>query len=426
MKKLIPILCLFFALSNSAKAQTDVALSMGSAYANNVWYSLEDGQTGSAAVSGWDVAFVATASQSSVLTTSALFNTKLGKLYTIPGATPANFATADTAGLSTWTPLYNDPTSWASGAFNKPSAGGLDYGWGSYNTTTHNVDANRVFVIKYTSGLVKKMHLTLNSIAGTYTFVYDNYDNSDLHTQTINIATYNTKNFVYYSLSSNAIVDREPVASGWDFLLTQYYDMYPASVPTSMQQVGGVLHNLGVEVAQAKNVDQATYEDYASHTFDAGINSIGFNWKNLNYTTFLYETESTWVYFVKRSNDDIWKVVFTEFIGSSNGNYAFTKEKIYTATTAITSGTETSTDNLVLYPNPVTNGETTVLYTATEAGETSLELYDLAGNQIKQWAVHSKLGLNAYTIQANILNPGMYTVSVRSNENTFQQKLSVQ
>lgn len=427
MKKLFTLVCLLLTLSTRLAAQTDVSLSMGAGYANNIWYNLEDGQTGSASATNWDIALAATASQSSPLTTSILFNTKVGKLYAVPSTTPAQFSTVDTAGLgASWTPLYNDPTTWTSGAFNRPSAGGLDYGWGAYNMSSHNVEANRVFVIKYTSGTVKKLYITLNSMAGTYSLTYDNYDNSDPRTETITIATYNTKNFVFYSLSSNSILDREPAAANWDLLLTQYFDMYPANAPTSMQQVGGILHNLGVEVAQAVDVDQETYEDYAALTFSPDINSIGYDWKNLNYSSFLYETEDQWIYFVKRKNNDIWKVVLTEFVGTSNGNYGFTKEKIHTATTGILSASAQNNNNLVLYPNPTTGETTTVLYTADQAEESTLEVYDLSGVAIQQWAIHAQAGLNAFTVSTNTLKSGIYMIAVRSAQKVSQQKLIVQ
>ncbi len=419
-------MCLLITLSNPLKAQTEVNLSMGAGYANNIWYNLEDGQTGSSSATNWDIALAATSSPGAALTTSVLFNAKNGKLYAVPGISPAQFSTVDTAGLgASWTPLYNDPTTWAKGAFSQPATGGLDFGWGAYNVGNHSVEANRVFVIHYTSGLIKKLYLTLNSVAGNYSLVYDNYDNSDLQTETITISGYSSKNFVFYSLSSNSILDREPAAANWDIVLTQYFDMYPATAPTSMQQVGGVLHNLGVEVAQAVDVDQATYEDYSSLSFSTDINSIGYDWKNLNYGTFLYETEDQWVYFVKRKNNDIWKVVFTDFVGTSNGNYTFTKEKIYTATTGIISGQNTN-NNLVLYPNPATGETTTVLYNADQAEESTLELYDLAGISIQQWPVEAQAGLNAFTVPTNNLKSGIYMIAVRSGQKISQQKLIVQ
>src|SRR5690606_9282518 len=95
----------------TAMAQTTITdtVSMGAGYANNVWYSLENDEQGSAPIDNWDIALVPSGSPSNPLITSIFLNPKKGaanlSLYAVPGSTRADFSTIDTTGLSGWTAL---------------------------------------------------------------------------------------------------------------------------------------------------------------------------------------------------------------------------------------------------------------------------------------------------------------------------------
>ncbi|MES2134392.1 MAG: hypothetical protein V4506_18740, partial [Bacteroidota bacterium] len=202
---------------NSQTAVNDSAL-IGSA--NEVWYSLSTGTVATQPRANWDLGFTTDGYDVTILFNHAVGNS----VYIATGATLATFTTVTQADTSA-TPLYNSDSTWTLGALNQQPSGSYNYGWGSYNTTTHNITGNRVFIVKYPGNIFKKFYIQeLNNGTNpyTYTLVYANIDNSGQQTVAIPKQTYGTKNFVYYSFATNAIVDREPASANWDLLFTKY------------------------------------------------------------------------------------------------------------------------------------------------------------------------------------------------------------
>lgn len=439
MKKIITSLVCSFTLFTQVHAQTATTVSTGAGYANNVWYSFENGNVATTSATNWDIALAATISTSSPIVTSVLFNPKSGTLFVAPNAfTPVDdFADLDTAGMANgWTKLYNSDTEWGIGAFSQPGTGHPDYGWGTYDGISHTgFAARRIYVIRYGNGSTipytyKKLYLSLAFTGGTYTITYDKLDNSDPHTATLAIGDYSTKDFAYYSLANNVALDREPVNTTWDVLFTQYiatselYKSNPSSATpgAANQLVGGVLLNKNVKAAQANNVaDRATYQDAESQTFVSDINVIGWDWKYLN-ATFAWETVSDTVYFVEKSNGDIYSLYFTSFGGNANGNYNFTQQKVSTVT-----GTFGGKDkaSLAVYPNPTASGNATILYDFSNSNNAVLNVSDLTGNIVYSENIPSASGLNAYTFSTASLKTGLYVVSLSANGGVLQQKLMV-
>ncbi|MBL7719106.1 MAG: T9SS type A sorting domain-containing protein [Flavipsychrobacter sp.] len=425
MKKAV-LTSIFIASLSAAHAQAVLdTVSMGAQYANNVWYSLENDEVGTQPVGNWEIALAATSSQTSSLTTALHINSKVVKLYEAAGVPVADFSTVTTFD-NTWTELYNTDTTWSIGAFNTTTPmNQFDYGWGSYNTTTHNVEANRVFVLEYvgTTPTYRKMYVTLNTMAGTYTLVHANLDNSDMHTETLDFSPYTDKNFFYFTLTGNAIVDREPETDNWDLLFTQY----AAYIPTPYFPVTGILHNVDVEVIKAQQVaDVTTFVNYGAHTFDYKINGIGYNWKTLNNQTFTYNIEDSTVYFVKVANGDIWKMIMTGFGGSSNGSSMFSKEKLLTASVHTVQGASES--SLAVYPNPSTAATAQIVYhLGSNNRSVVLSVLDVTGKVVATAALDNTKGLHQQAIPgADRLLPGMYLVHVSTDKGSMQQKLIIQ
>ena len=63
----------------------------------------------------------------------------------------------DTTGYKSWTPLYNSDTTWTEGAFNMNATGHPNYGWGEYDTNTHNLTGVALYIIKTRAGSYKKI-----------------------------------------------------------------------------------------------------------------------------------------------------------------------------------------------------------------------------------------------------------------------------
>ncbi|MEI6175058.1 MAG: hypothetical protein WCR01_15035 [Bacteroidota bacterium] len=164
MKKMFPFLSaslfmlILFVFGFSAKGQGTMksdSVVMSAGYANEVYYSMENGIIQTSPRATWDISFRTSKRSSSILT-----NDGAGVvLYTYPKADTAGWASVDTAGLSSWQPMYNDPTDWENGAFSRNAKGHPDYGWGIYNDVTHDLTGDSLFVIKLRDGSFKKLRI---------------------------------------------------------------------------------------------------------------------------------------------------------------------------------------------------------------------------------------------------------------------------
>src|SRR3989304_935541 len=177
---------------------------LGAGYTDQSYYSLNNGEISNTDNTNWDIAFDASDRGYTIRT-----NGSIGTgLYLYPNGDSSGWATLDTTGLSAWTVLYNSDTSWGTGAFNRYENGN-DLGWGNYNTVTHNVDGDSLYVIKLSSGEWKKIWIK-KLAGGVYTFRYSNLDGSDEVNASLDKSGYSGRNFAYYSLQADSEIDREP------------------------------------------------------------------------------------------------------------------------------------------------------------------------------------------------------------------------
>jgi hypothetical protein len=335
-------------------------------------------------------------------------------LWTYPSADTTGWATIDTTGINSWVPKYNSDTSWVIGAFDKGAvtSNANDVGWGIYNSITHIITGDSLFVIKLSNGSYKKLWI-INSTGTGYNFKYADLNGSNLQTKFISKSAYANKIFGYYSLQTNTALDREPVTTAnWDLLFTQY----TAFVPTPYT-VGGVLSNKGVRVAQADNVSNpVTFNNWFGQPYKTAINEIGYDWKA--FTTSWLIAQDT-VYFVKSKTGDIWKMRFTGFGGSSNGNYIFSKEKL--STVGINENNEVKA-SVSIYPNPSNSSNVTVLYDLEKNySNAQLNIFDITGKLITQENLNNTIGFYSHTINTQNLKAGVYVVSIKLNNTTIQQ-----
>lgn len=419
MKRTLFSVVLACGFMQSMNAQVIDTVTTGQGYGNNIWYSLQNDDQASVPSNNWDIAFATTFAQTNPLATSILFNYKTGSLYAMPGSNPANFATLDTTGLSALTPLYNSDTTWTKGAFNRtPSLGQFDYGWGNYNTTTHGISANRIFVIKYANNTYKKLTIDFDYTAGEYQLKSSNLDNTGLQTKSIAYATYATKNFVYYNLGTNAIIDREPAAASWDLTFLQYN----TAVMGTQYPVAGIFQNHGVTIAKVYPVNNtATFTSWANQNYSAKINTIGYNWKITGQSGGVVIEDST-VFFVKAKTGDLWKVIMTGFVTGSGptgtGKYIFSKQKLSTA-----SVNEVEENVfMTIYPNPANESVTLVL---DNKAASSVAVYNVLGALVYSTEVEGN-GLQTVQVPVSEMNNGIYHVVCTSNGKATTQKLLVQ
>lgn len=396
-------------------AQTNVEVVTGASYVNDVYYSFNDGSVITTPRDNWDIAFAP-----DNMNVSILANNGYGvELYTYPNGAIADWATVDTAGLSTWTAMYNSIEDLYDGAFlrNMDFENAFDQGWGVYNMATHIIEGDSLFIIKTAAGTFKKLAIieaNPNAGANSWDFKYANLDGTDEQVVTIEADQYKDMNYVHYSIENNEILSREPNSTEWQLLFTKYFDY------TIPYYVSGVqVNSKYVTVQQIDEVNQADFEDYVEADFNGNMSEIGSDWKEFDMATFTYTVEEQRVYFTKVMNETAtdstyWKLYFTAFGGSSDGMYSFTQKNI-------SGGTFVNELEGValfqLYPNPVNS----MLHLVTDL-QTSMDvaIYDISGKLVYNQEI--KQGFNQEEINISNLKSGVYNLTISTDKGMTSQK----
>jgi hypothetical protein len=406
-------------MGQNTEAKDSVSLKQG--YEDRLWYSLSDGVQARVNQDKWDMAISVSGLSSAIRINS----TTGSKLWAYPKGDTSQFGTAiDTAGLKDqWRQLYNTDTSWSIGAFNANADPGssVDFGWGVYNRTSHHVVGDSFYVMKLGNGAFRQVWIE-RLASGTYTFHYADLDGQNGQTAEIRKDDYPNKAFAYYSLQNDKALDPAPAKSKWDLLFTQYTAFIP--VPYS---VTGVLQNAGVEAVKVDPVaNPRSYEGYDEQAFKGAINTIGYDWKSLNRQERDYEMADSTVYFVKTSSENVWRLLFEDFGGRSNGNFKFYKQKVTSETTGVDQKGVDDKLFLKVHPNPVSRSIAEVTYsTARDVKEVKLLLRNTEG-QIVQEANLQPGHLAQYTINTAGFEPGVYILQLRSDGQPQIQKLIIQ
>lgn len=404
-------------------SQTSDSVSINPGYANHTWYSLENGTVSSASKTSWDLGF-----EISGFTASILVNHVKGvTLWSYPNGDTSAWNTIDTAGISSWSALYNSDTSWNVGAFNvnMESNNAFDLGWGVYNMTTHHIVGDSLYILLDANGNYHK--LWVESLAsGTYTFKTADLDGNNETSHSLAKSSFVDKNFGYFDLATESTVDVEPLTSEWDLLFTQYAAIIPGygGYPST-----GVLLNKGVRAAAIYPIAEPdSFDEVSTVNLQTAMNTIGYNWKSINMSTFEWEIQDSLAYIIQKPNGDYWRVVFTGFGGSANGNYYFNKEKIETSsnpgdTTNSVSEINGTPSLLKAYPNP-SNGVFTLAYDFSNLSSSQLSLVDLNGKTIQNIRINNN-GLSTQQVTTNNLASGIYFLQLQSNEGVFVEKLMI-
>lgn len=400
-------------ISTSAIAQVNDTVSVGPGYANQTWYTISDGSRVSSANNNWDLAFEIKGYTATILVNTAAGNS----LWAAPNkiANESDFLSLDTVGITNWTTLYNSDTSLSVGAFNKNiSTNPNDIGWGIYNMTTHNIVGDSLFVIKLSNGTYKKLWI-ISLSSGVYNFRYANLNNTNDTTVALSKSGFIEKNFGYYSIQSNLQLDREPVISKADLIFTKY----TAFIPTPYS-VTGVLLNKGVKAIKARGVDVNTVS-VDQYSFVNTSNTIGYDWKRFDFTLG-YVIEDSLAFFVKPLSGNIYKLIFTGFGGSANGNFMFNTEEI--PSTNVTNESNENIASVAVYPNPIRNDNINLIFDILNTNEkANISIIDLTGNVIYNEESFFEKGLHQHTIASSILNAGIYFINITIANNSITKKI---
>lgn len=398
---------IFIAITSMLSAQvvSDI-VTTGEGYTNQIWYSLANGEVGNAPKDNWDLAF-----EISGFTASIRYNEQKGMAVYASPYSIADWAAVDTTGMANnWEVLHDDPKSWERGAFNMYSSSDFDLGWGIYNVVTHVIAGDSIYVVKLANGNFKKLRID-NLAAGTYNFTYADIDGQNEISAALVKSQFSGKNFGYYNLETNEVVDREPLSEDWDITFTKYIDLVGPDA-TTPYGVTGILQNYTAETAEATEtpVDDAVWSDFS---FSDEINVIGYDWKYFDFSLGYVITENL-SYFVMDQNGSVYQVVFTGFDGTSTGIYEFTVEEV--GTVGIT---EIDIYNLRAFPNP-SQGENVNIH--WDFGDFSqLRLIDLSGKLVLSQNISSQS--HSAEIPTSQLASGVYILQLQGASSFVNQKL---
>jgi hypothetical protein len=377
-------------------------------YTNDVFYSLSTGMVKSEMRANWDIAFT-----TSKMSSSLLINEASGvELYTYPGGDTAAWNNMDTSGFSTWKPMHNSEDSWEEGAFGTHAIGHPDYGWGTYNMVTHNVTGDSIFLIKTRSGMFKKLWIiSKQSALNINTYRYADLDGNNDTTVILDGNPYMSKNFVYYDLESNLLLDREPASSDWDILFTKYSAKQSTG---GYYMVTGVLLNYDTYSSQI-NMTDTSISNWSDNPMSDSMSTIGWDWKAFNMTSFTYEVEDSLVYFIQNQNGDVFKLIFTGFDGSTTGNVYFNKQLLSATSIADVQSIQRS----FIYPNPAQDYLNII---NPQQDPLQVEIYNLSGSLME------KVEVNMAQRRINIshLPAGVYFVNLRNQLQNQSIKIIVQ
>ncbi|PWL32477.1 MAG: hypothetical protein DCO96_02740 [Fluviicola sp. XM-24bin1] len=398
---------LYFSAAYSSMAQVEDSITMQAGRTHESYYNLNSGEVANVDNMDWDLAF-----ELSGLGSSIRSNGHIGtEVFVYPNGTDWN--SVDTTGMQ-WEALHNSETSWETGAFDQDAdpQDPFDTGWGEYNMITHSVTGNRIFIVTLMSGDYKKV--VIDSLSGgVFSFRHANLDGSSEVMQTITKGDYVDRNFVYYSVTNDQIIDREPANNSWDLVFTKYM---ATLAPGVVYNVTGVLSNIGVHVRQADGVDP-TVADYNNFAVDSVIDVIGHDWKSFNGVTVSYDITSDLSYFVEDLNGDLWHIVFTRFDLGSSGKTVFSKERISQADVSEIADLQ----SFGMYPNP-TNDFVTIAFNSE--GNSTVTITDMNGSILARESMSSS-GFHTKTIAVQDFPAGVYLVRISTQNGTATEKLII-
>ncbi|NVK65595.1 MAG: T9SS type A sorting domain-containing protein [Flavobacteriales bacterium] len=389
--------------------QVEDSIEMLSGYTNESYYSLANDEQLNIDNTNWDLAFDLSGFGSSIRT-----NEHIGtEVYVYPNGT--DWTNVDTTGMN-WNSMHNSETTWSVGAFDQSinPSDQFDIGWGVYNMVSHQILGDSIHIVKLSNGDYKKVQIE-SLISGVYAFRHADLNGANEVSATITKADYTDKNFVYYSITNDAILDREPNNTSWDLVFTKYVSEV---APGMNYGVTGVLSNNGVHIREASGVDPnaANFYDFS---VDSVINVIGYDWKSFNMTTFNYDIAPDLSYFVQDQAGDVWHIIFTRFEGSTTGKVVFTKEKVSTASL----NEIDDISSFGIYPNPATEHATLIFNSSSN--DVNVSITNIEGKVVFSNRI-AETGFVTYPISVSEFKAGTYFIQLSTPNGVTIKKLIVQ
>ncbi len=411
----------------TAAAQQIVQVSIGQGYGRQSFYKLSNDDTTMIGGTSWDLAFTVYGLQDAGVHLNETSVTNFAapaaqmELY-LTSATDWS-VTPDTANLGS--KQWNLESTWAYGAFNnsRSPANPFDYGWGVYSPQQNQVVGSKIFVIKLLTGEYRKLQIQ-SLVHPNYTFRHAKLDGSDEKTVTVNKAAFPGKVLAYYSFALDSVLDLSPAAH--DLWFGRYFTPLDDSTGTGTfvdYSVTGVLHNRGVTVAEVRGVAPASAQaPTRADSFKTRLDIIGHDWKTFNFQTgWTIQPDQT--FFVKTADQNLWKLVFIDFEGSTTGVITFEKTDLGTFTSL--DAEVTGVAGWKAFPTRVTD-ELNVSVDATRAGSAAVQILTTDGRVVRSYQQNIQPGLQVWALEGlSGLANGVYLIGLEINGQRHYQRFVV-
>ncbi|MCX7745206.1 MAG: T9SS type A sorting domain-containing protein [Flavobacteriales bacterium] len=420
MKRIVTSILLVLAvLQLRSQTVTADSVIIGNGYANKAFYSFQNGTVATMPNNNWDLAVAVYGIQTASIRINGGFGTRLWQ-YTAGDTTAWN--ALDTTGLASgtgWIECFDQDTAYEPSAFEYNMTGHPNYGWGVYNSVTHDVNGIALFVTKTYTGSFKKVWVkNQKATTNTMTIRVANLNGSNDTTITFS-KTYSNKNYVYIALDDLVVKDLEPANNTYELI----FDKYNAFInpPGIYYPVAGVRLNRNIQASEARNIHEndAIYTDYV---FSDNMTVIGHDWK--------IQPPPVWVivdslsYFVVDNPGNVWQIWFTGFTGSSSGKYYFNKRQVAFASIEDENNTVVKA---TVYPNPASE-QVQIIYSNETPTNGALQVFDMTGKVVYNAILLPTSGaLQVINCQPKQLgwNAGVYVVHVSINGKNAVQKLII-
>ena len=427
MKKiLLSIIALTIILGLKAQVVTD-SVMMNTSKTSDVFYNMKTGFVDSTSNTNWHFAFAVRPSlfpNNTLQSTTIRINEARGVNVFKSTFTNSQWKSFDSAGFSAWTSLHDNDSSWDLGALNTgANPGAFNYGWGSYDMTSHDVLPTNIYLIKIKTGTTynfRKFMIQRLVYDSQWIFTFANIDGTDSNTVKITKSAYANKLFAYYNFNNKTQFNREPNANTWDMVFTYFNTPVLLGPPPAVQyNVAGVLCNPMSPSYRISHVNKNTVSPLIS-SFNTQANNISWDWATppMGPPPADYAITDSMAFFVRCQTDTRpYRIVFTKFTVNDPGKFVFVKQWFPAVGIA---ETQSAKNEFTVYPNPATSSITISANTLTPA---TVHIFDLTGRTILSKQISNT---TESTIDLSSMNKGLYIISIESEGTKVSKKLIIE
>lgn len=405
---LLMVVAAFYSAQGKAQEQT---VSIQTLYTNQAFYSLENGEVANINNQDWDIAF--SCAGQGAAGSAILINEGSSEIYASPFDT-SGWMTFDTTNFAmSWERQLNSDTSWTNGALNtyRGAAGFLDLGWGILDPANNFWTlGDSLYTVVATDGSYKK--LWIESLAtGVWNFKYADLNGENETSVSFAKTDYPDRNFIYYSMVSDELIDREPANDSWELTFQKHQDEL---MPGLIMPVTSVFTNKNIWTAKSNEVDfDAAMEATEPQTqFTQNAINIGREWKYYNSDDGWLVYDSIAYFAWDIDSTDFYRIVFTGFGGMADGNFHFNQTNLNTINIEEEDGNNLS---FSIYPNPTTD-YVSILLQNDQAQNLNIELRALNGALVINEEWNTNFGVQQKRINLSDLSSGLYVLTI-GNEN---------